>query len=74
MVKDYPRDPLRDAVRTATHYGLYDLERVEHMLLRALAHDFFFVIPDEVNTREDVARTSHADVAEPVPAPEDSHD
>jgi transposase len=45
MVSDYPRGPLVEAVRTATHYGLYDLERVERMLLRSLARDFFFVAP-----------------------------
>jgi transposase len=45
MVGDYPRDPLVEAVRTATHYGLYDLERVERMLLRSLARGFFFVAP-----------------------------
>jgi hypothetical protein len=44
-VGDYPRDPLVEAVRTAMHYGLYDLERVERMLLRSLARDFFFVAP-----------------------------
>jgi transposase len=46
MVSDYPRGPLVEAVRTAMHYGLYDLERVERMLLRSLARDFFFVTPD----------------------------
>jgi hypothetical protein len=45
MASDYPRGPLVEAVRTATHYGLYDLERVERMLLRSLARDFFFVAP-----------------------------
>jgi len=45
MVSDYPRGPLLATVRTAARYGLYDLERVEHMLLRSLAQDFFFVVP-----------------------------
>jgi hypothetical protein len=46
MVRDYPRDPLLDAVRTATHYRLYDLERVEQMVLRRIAREYF-VLPEE---------------------------
>ncbi|MCP4204294.1 MAG: IS21 family transposase, partial [bacterium] len=34
MVREYPREPLRGAVRRAHHYGLYDLDRVESLLLR----------------------------------------
>lgn len=45
MVSDYPRAPLVAAVRSAASHGLYDLERVERMVLRALKHDFFFVAP-----------------------------
>jgi transposase len=45
MVQDYPRAPLVGALGTATHYGLYDLERVERLLLRSLARDFFLVPP-----------------------------
>jgi transposase len=45
MVGEYPREPLLENVRTAAHYGLYDLERVEQMVLRSLASDFFFVVP-----------------------------
>lgn len=55
LVTDYPREPLVQAVRIATTYGLYDLERLEQMVLRSLARDFFFVAPgassaDAVNT------------------------
>ena len=46
MVHDYPRRPLLDAIATATEYGLYDLERVERMLLRSLTRDFFLVPRD----------------------------
>jgi transposase len=46
MVHDYPRTALRAAIQSATQYGLYDLERVERMLLRTLARDFFRVPPD----------------------------
>jgi hypothetical protein len=45
LVADYPRQPLLEAVRTAAHYGLFDLERVERLLLRSLTRDFFFVAP-----------------------------
>jgi transposase len=46
MVHDYPRRPLLDALANAAQYGLYDLERVERMLLRSLTRDFFRV-PDK---------------------------
>lgn len=45
MVSDYPREPLVATLREAARYGLYDIERVERMLLRSLASDFFFIIP-----------------------------
>ena len=41
LVRDYPRAPLLDAVRAATHYRLYDLGRLERMVLRNIAHDYF---------------------------------
>jgi len=53
MVHDYPRAPLLEALQTATQYGLYDLERVERMLLRTLARDFFRVPPDDPEDPDD---------------------
>jgi transposase len=53
MVSDYPRTPLVEAVRTAAHFGLFDLERVERLLLRSLARDFFFVAPGAPGGDED---------------------
>ncbi len=44
MVRDYPRAPLLQAVETAAHYGLYDLDRLERMVLRGVAHEYF-VLP-----------------------------
>jgi len=41
LVRDYPREPLRAAVRTAEHYGLYDLDRLERLVLRQIASDYF---------------------------------
>ena len=44
MVRDYPREPLVAAVKTAQHYGLFDLERLERLILRQIASDYF-VLP-----------------------------
>jgi hypothetical protein len=41
MAREYPRPPLLEAVRTAAQYGLYDLERVERLVLRQIAGDYF---------------------------------
>jgi transposase len=43
LVRDYPREPLLAAVREAAHYGLYDLDRVERMILRRVAQDYFLL-------------------------------
>jgi len=45
MVRDYPRAPLLAAVQAAADYGLYDLDRVERMVLQRIAHDYFIVTP-----------------------------
>src|SRR5262249_51617108 len=34
MVRDYPRESLLSAIRTATHYGLDDMDRLEKLVLR----------------------------------------
>ena len=34
LVRDYPREPLLAAVREAARYGLYNLDRLERMILR----------------------------------------
>ena len=41
MVREYPRDPVLAAVSEAHHYGLYDLDRLERMILTRIAHDYF---------------------------------
>lgn len=46
MRRDYPAAPLAAAIDTAAHYGLYDLDRVERMILRNVA-TAYFVIPAE---------------------------
>ena len=43
MVREYPREPLLAAVAEAARYGLYDLDRVERMILRQVARDYFLL-------------------------------
>lgn len=49
MLADYPREPLFAAVNRAHRYGLYDLDRLEIMVLQRIDRDFF---PD-LGDRED---------------------
>jgi transposase len=46
MRRDYPAAPLAAAIQTATHYGLYDLDRLERMILRNIATAYFIVPAD----------------------------
>jgi transposase len=41
MVREYPRKPLLGAIQEAARYGLYDLDRLERMILRRIAGDYF---------------------------------
>ncbi len=41
LVEEYPREPLVGAVRTAQEYGLYDLDRLERMVIRRVAQEYF---------------------------------
>ena len=43
LVREYPRAPLLAAVREAARYGLYDLDRLERMILRRVARDYFLL-------------------------------
>lgn len=43
LVKEYPREPLLAAMREAAQYGLYDLDRLERMILRHVARDYFLL-------------------------------
>ena len=43
LLKEYPREPFLAAVTEAARYGLYDLERVERMILRRVARDYFLL-------------------------------
>jgi hypothetical protein len=43
MLREYPREPFLAAIAEAAQYGLYDLDRVERMILRRVARDFFLL-------------------------------
>ena len=49
LVRDYPRQPLLRAVEEATQYGLYDLDRLEPMILRRVTRDYFLLSGDTEN-------------------------
>ena len=48
LLREYPREPFPAAVREAAQYGLYDLDRLERMILRRIARDYF---PLDTNNR-----------------------
>jgi len=41
LKRTYPREPFEKAIEKALHYGLYDLSRLEQMILSYVAGDFF---------------------------------
>ena len=41
MVREYPRQPLLAAIAEAEQFGLYDLDRLERMILRRVGRDHF---------------------------------
>src|SRR5664279_3279694 len=43
LVREYPREPLLAAVREAARYGLFDLDRLERMILRRVVRDYFLL-------------------------------
>jgi transposase len=45
FVREYPRESVLAAVQEAARYGLYDLDRVERMILRRVARDYFLLDP-----------------------------
>ena len=44
--RTYPKEPFLAAVRQATHFGLYDLGRLEKLILQQVAGNFFALPPD----------------------------
>jgi len=43
MVREYPRTPVVAAVAEAARFGLYDMNRLERMILRRIARDYFLL-------------------------------
>jgi hypothetical protein len=43
FVREYPREPLLGAVQEAARYGLYDLDRLERMILRRVTSEYFLL-------------------------------
>ena len=43
FVQEYPREPLLGAVREAARYGLYDLDRLERMILKRVTREYFLL-------------------------------
>jgi hypothetical protein len=83
MMRDYPREPLLAAIRIATHYGLDDMDRLESLVLRHIAGDFF-PIPPKAAAGED-SEADHDDhphdepdddapAGDDTPEPEDDDD
>ena len=46
LLREYPRDAFLAAVSEASRYGLYDLDRLERMILRRIARDYFLLEDD----------------------------
>jgi transposase len=51
LLKEYPREPFLAAVREAAQYGLYDLDRLERMILRRVARDYFLLLDTETDPK-----------------------
>ena len=49
MANEYPQGPLETALAEAGHYGMADLDRLERMVLRKIARDFF-ILPRSADT------------------------
>ena len=49
LLREYPREAFLAAVQEASRYGLYDLDRLERMILRRIARDYFLLGEDEGN-------------------------
>ena len=52
MRQDYPRDAFLYAVRSAAHYGMHDLDRLERMVLRNIATEYFVLPADRIHDEE----------------------
>jgi transposase len=53
MMEEYPAEPFDRAVTEALHFNMTDLERLDKMVLRNIAGEYFRLPMDETNTEED---------------------
>ena len=49
LLREYPREPFLAAVEEAARYGLCDLDRLERMILRRVARDYFLLTEEPGN-------------------------
>src|ERR1022692_1069979 len=52
LLQEYPRPPFLAAVREAAQYGLYDLDRLERMILRRVAQDYFRLLDTDLDPHD----------------------
>ena len=52
LLRDYPREPFLAAVHEAARYGLYDLDRLERMILRRVARDYFLLLDTDPDSHD----------------------
>ena len=52
LLQEYPREPFLAAVREAARYGLYDLDRLERMILRRVARDYFLLVDTDPDAHD----------------------
>jgi hypothetical protein len=52
LLREYPREPFLAAVQEASRYGLYDLDRLERMILRRVARDYFLLLDPETDSHD----------------------
>jgi hypothetical protein len=50
MYLEYPTDVLVTAVEEALRFDLYDIERIDQMVLRRIQGDYFRLVPNEPET------------------------
>jgi transposase len=65
IVRDYPQKAVHAALRIATHYGLDDLDRLESLVLRHIAGDFFPLPLDAPAVRREDGEADRGDA--PLP-------
>ena len=52
LLREYRREPFLAAVQEAARYGLYDLDRLERMILRRVARDYFLLLEPDTDSHD----------------------